>query len=242
MDVTINPDLIRQMLALDELAQQHNRCLITMAGLAPGLTGLLAKEMLQICPKADFVQVSLLQSTSRTSGKQGTLEMLDLLTNPDCQFAQCPYLQSDATQASRRGLFDFANPELMFLPEADKLSLVTGFDNDNLNRMIRVLGWIRQIFPAGYYFLRGTVAQSKAKARQAADESIKIGAITLDQAGNALAGRCLKLDSDYGVTAAIASATAVLAIQGLPTSGAGHLSRFIALVTLLNHRWSNPIC
>ena len=42
VDVTINPDLIRQMLTLDELAQQRNQCLITMAGLAPGLTGLLA--------------------------------------------------------------------------------------------------------------------------------------------------------------------------------------------------------
>jgi len=235
VDVTINPDLIRQMLTLDELAQQHDLCLITMAGLAPGLTGLLAKEMLQRCPETTCVQVSLLQSTSGTSGKQGTLEMLDLLTSPSCQFAQRPYPQADKTQASKKSLFDFANPELIFLPEADKLRLVTGFDSDNLNRMILVLGWIRKIFPIGYDFLRGIVMQSKAKAKQAADESIEIGAIALDHAGNVLDGRCLKLDSDYGATAAIASATTILAIQGLPTSGAGHLSQFITLATLLNH-------
>jgi hypothetical protein len=61
-----------------------------------------------------------------------------------------------------------------------------------------------------------------------------------EQSGTVLAGRCLKLDSGYGTTATIASATAVLAIQGLPTSGAGHLSQFISLDTLMNHPIAKP--
>lgn len=240
VDVTINPDLIRSMLALDEVARQQNLCLIAMAGLAPGLTGLLGRELMQECPQSSFVQVSLLQSASGKSGKQGTMEMLDLLTSPDCKFAKRPYPQSHKSQTSWRRLFDFANPELMFLPDADRLRLVTGFDNDNLNRMIRGLAWIRQVFPAGYFLLARAIAQIKAKANKAVDEAIEVGAVTLDQDGNVLTGRCLKLDSDYGTTAAIAIATAMLAIQGLPTFGAGHLNQFITLDTLLNHPVVKP--
>jgi hypothetical protein len=81
------------------------------------------------------------------------------------------------------------------------------------------------------------IAQSKARASQAADKLIEAGAVTLDQGDHVLAVRCLKLDSDYGATAAIASA--MLAIHGLP-SGAGHLRQFVPLNTLLDHSMVKP--
>lgn len=242
VDVTIRPELIRQILALDEVAQRYRRCVIAMAGLAPGLTGLLGCEMLQRYPSASFVQVSLLQSGSGSSGKQGTVEMLDLLTRSDCRYANRPYSVPGETHISRRGLFDFLGPELEFMPESDRIRLVTGFDDSRLNHIIRILARIRRVLPAVYENMRDRLARAKAQSTTRVEEAIEVGAVSLDESGRAIAGFGLKLDSDYGTTAAIASAAALLAVSGTTTHGAGHLSKFVNREAILNHPLVKPHC
>jgi hypothetical protein len=234
IDVTIDLGLIQEMLALDAVARQQGRCLVAMAGLSPGLTGLLAREMLTRFTSAEYVQVSLLQNTAGTAGEQGTREMIDLLTRPECHFEKRPYRQRIGSPPSVRRLFDLDSPELEFLDEAAKMQFVTGFDSRIMNAAIYTLALVRRAAPPIYTWLRDTIARRKARAGEAAVENIELGALALTRNGAVLAGRLIRLASDYGVTAAISCAAASLAVRGLAHAGAGHLSDFVALDTLLD--------
>lgn len=81
VDVGIAEDHVRACLALADEARERDRCLVAMAGLAPGLTGLLGMRVCERHPDADVVDVTLVQSARGTAGDQGTRDMLDLLTD-----------------------------------------------------------------------------------------------------------------------------------------------------------------
>lgn len=235
IDVTVDRGLIRELLALDDLARQQGRCMMAMAGLSPGLTGLLARDMQARVPKAACIQVSLLQSSAGTAGEQGTREMIDLLTRSGCEFKQRPYPQRPGEPPSIRRLFDLDGPELEFLDGAVSVRLVTGFDSRHMNTIISILALLRGTAPQIYSRLRDTIARRKAQAGESGVEAIELGAVALTRDGNVLASRMLSLASDYGATAAIASASAMLAVQGRTQTGAGHLRDFIGLEPLLDH-------
>lgn len=235
VDVTIDRGLIREMLGLDAVARQRGRCVMSMAGLSPGLNGLLARDMLARVASADCVQVSLLQSSAGTAGEQGTREMLDLLTRPDSALEKRAHPQRDGGSPSVRRLFELDGPELEFLGEAEKIRFVTGFDSGSMNAVIYALGILRRVAPSIYARLRDGMARKKARVNEAASEAIELGVLALSRRGTVLASRLLRLASDYGGTAAIACAAATLAVQGRAPAGAGHLSAFVALDTLLDH-------
>lgn len=235
VDVTIDRGLVGQLLALDAVARRQDRCLMAMAGLLPGLSGLLARDMLTRVARADSVQVSLLQSSAGTAGEQGTREMIDLLTRPECRFEKRPYPQRQGESPSARGLFDLDSPELEFMDEAARMRFVTGFDGRTLNAVMYALALVRGVAPPVYRRFRDAIARRNARTGEATVETIELGVLALTGVDDVLAGRLLRLVSDYGATAAVACAAATLAVQGHARAGAGHLSDFVTLDTLLGH-------
>jgi NAD(P)-dependent dehydrogenase (short-subunit alcohol dehydrogenase family) len=90
VDVNVG-ELNRALLTLDEEAVEDGRSVVAMAGLAPGLTGLLGGEVLSMFePAATRVCVALLQSPTGAAGVQGARDMLDLLTAPDAGYRLRP--------------------------------------------------------------------------------------------------------------------------------------------------------
>ena len=235
IDVTIGRKLIREMLTLDAFAREQERSLIAMAGLAPGLAGLLASDMLARVTGADKVQVSLLQSSAGTAGKHGVREMIDLLTRMECHFEKRPYPHCSNNAPATRKLFDFDTPELDFLDNAARMAFVTGFDRSSLNRVMYAGSLIRRIAPWFYLRLRNMIADQKAKASEGEIETIELGALALTREGTVLAQRLIRLTSDYGTTAAVACSVAISAATGLLPPGAGCLGDFVELNTLLEH-------
>ena len=235
VDVTIDGRLIREMLTLDSLAQRQERCLIAMAGLAPGLTGLLARQMLASTPNSEMVQVSLLQNGSGTAGRKGTLDMINLLTDPMCIYKTRSYPHRFENRQSTRKMFDLYTAELEFMVESNRMRFVTGFENGPTNSAIAVLAIVRRLFPSIYRRIRDTVADAKARTSEATSEEIELGAIVFNAEDSLIAHRLIRLMSDYGATAAVACAAATLAVRGLPYSGAGHLCDFFTLDAVLEH-------
>lgn len=240
VDVTIDRGLVRSLLALDPAARQHGRSVIAMAGLAPGLTGLLARQSLAHFPAAGRVQVSLLQSAAGTAGKQGTRDMMDLLTQPPCNYRQRVVPVGTGISPATRKLFDMDTPEQEFLQDAARMHFVTGFQSRFLNLAVHGLALLRGPAPRAYGWLRDTIADIKAGSKEASVEAIELGALALDGEGRVLAMQSIRLASDYGATAAIACAAALHAAQGRTPAGAGHLGDFMALATLLDHPLLSP--
>ena len=235
IDVTIDGRLIREMIALHSLAQEHSRCLVAMAGLAPGLTGLLARKMLRSTPDAKKVQVSLLQNSVGTAGRQGALDMVNLLTDPTCVCKSRPYPDRHGKKLSTRKMFDLYTPELEFLVDADEMHFVTGFNNRYMNSAIATMAVVRRLSPPIFRWVRDTVADAKARAGEATTEEIELGAVVFNSEAIAIADRLVRLTSDYRATAAVACATAMLVMKGPPYSGAGHLCDFFELDDIVDH-------
>ena len=235
VDLTTNGKLIREMLTLNSLAKKQARCLIAMAGLAPGLTGLLARDMLTSTPNAEKVQVSLLQNSSGTAGRQGTIDMVNLLTDPKCIYKNRPYPSRLDQGWSNRKMYDFYTPELEFILEANKIHFVTGFNHRYMNSAIATMAVVRRVSTPIYRWIRDIVADAKARTPEATAEEIELGAMAFN-AENAVINECLFcLASDYGATAAIACAAATLAVEGLSHTGAGYLCDFFELDAILEH-------
>ena len=235
VDVTIDGSLIREIIALHSLAQQQARCLIAMAGLAPGLTGLLARKMLTSTPNADKVQVSLLQNSSGTAGRQGALDMVNLLTDPMCIYKSRPYPNRHGKDLSTRKMFDFYTPELEFMVEANEIDFVTGFNNRYMNSAMATMAVVRRLSPPIFRWIRDAVADAKARTSDATAEEIELGAVVFNSEDKVIADRLVRLVSDYGATAAVACAAATLAVKGLSHTGVGHLCDFFELDAILEH-------
>ncbi|KAB8125690.1 hypothetical protein F9U64_21905 [Gracilibacillus oryzae] len=82
VDVTTSPNLVDQILLLNEQAKAHRVPSIVMAGFLPGLSGLLAKKAITSFDKIEYIHISLIQSSNANVGITGALDMLQLISMP----------------------------------------------------------------------------------------------------------------------------------------------------------------
>jgi hypothetical protein len=233
LDVTVDADLNEALLEFDDMAVAAGRSVIAMAGLAPGLTGALAHQVLEAAgAHAARAVVALHQHPKGSAGRQGSRDMLDLLTGPCVRYRPRLVCTVDGVYRETR-LFDLPNPEPHVTGLGNRLEMVTGWDAAQLNHAVRVLALLRRRVPRLYETARDQLASRKASAPTAAAEPITLSAVAIDQRGHPLHGRHVRLRSDYGATAAIASAAAIAATRGRTRSGAGHLASFLAADQLL---------
>ncbi|MGD1918958.1 MAG: hypothetical protein ACFCAD_08720 [Pleurocapsa sp.] len=238
IDVGIKTKVIEELLQLDELAKTQQRCLVTMAGLAPGLIGLLGTELLFRTPQAEFVDVCLIQNSQGTSGERGTKDMLDLLTIDGKKLSSCLVAQEEESlDTAEVKAFSFNTPESLFLGDRDRMRFYTAFNRPILNTLIVNLGRIRQYTPNVYKLLRNKIAATKATQSIPDGEAILLSAVARKSDGQVASWDYYRLVSDYGATAAIACTTADLILKEQCNSGAGCLGDFVNLKTICQHPW-----
>lgn len=232
VDVGVDRALNQQLLALDEPARGAQRSVVAMAGFAPGLTGVLAADLLDRCtPRATRLVLAVLQSPTGTAGHHGTREMLDLLTGAGVGYRPRQVQTPEGTIATSR-LFDLriAEPEVAGL--GTQLELATGFGQPSMHAQLRALRAVRSWIRAAYPPVRDRAARRKART-PGTNEQTRLSAVALDASDRPIGGRLLTVSSDYGATAAVAAATATAAARGRLAPGAGHLRRFLTLGDLL---------
>lgn len=232
VDVAVDRGLNQQLLALDRPAREARRSVVAMAGFAPGLTGVLAADLLdRLTPRAARVIVAVLQSPTGTAGEHGTREMLDLLTGADVTYRDRP-VQTTAGRIAKVRLFDLriAEPEVAGLRTA--LELSTGFGQTSMHAQLRTLRTVRSRIRAAYPPVRDHAARRKART-PGTSEQTRLSAVAVNGFGQPVGGRLLTVSSDYGATAAVAAAAGTAAARGRLAPGAGHLRQFLTLDDLL---------
>ena len=230
VDVGISEQSIADALALDSLAKAQDKVVVVMAGLAPGLSGLIGLELGRRFESAVRVDVTLLQNSSGTAGKQGVCDMLDMLTNRER--SSIVSLSNDSKTASlvaSNYLFELPTPEQHLLDgyrDSLETRYLTAFDSSAMNWQIRILRLIRSISSSVYRFIRDRVAVSKSKQASPQDESISLIGSAYGREGVELGREHIRLVSDYGATADVALTMANMAAKGELAPGAGHPSNF----------------
>lgn len=227
VDVGVSEQSIGDALALDALAKAQGKALVVMAGLAPGLSGLLGLEMARRFESAERVDVILLQSSKGTAGVQG---VCDMLTNRERSSVVALSENSiGVSPVASNYLFELPTPERRLLREngeKPEIRYLTAFDSSKMNWQIRFLRSIRGLSARVYRLIRNNVAASKSKKASPSDESMSLIACAYDCEGVEIGRQDLALASDYGATADVALTIADMAAKGELRSGAGHPSYF----------------
>jgi len=229
IDVGIDETNIEDCLALEEKAKLNHRSLVFVAGLAPGLTGLIGRDMAESYPGANFVDVTLVQSVNGSAGKRGVFDMLDMLTDkeraPITNVFSCETTETLPT--SRRSFkFPTAEEHLLHTDTSPVVRYHTRFDSLVFNRLIDTLRIVRGVSLRAYRTIRNRAATAKAKKTAAPEEVVKLCAVATNQEGGVLGQQVCAFTSDYEATAATAIALANLAHNRELKLGAGHPANF----------------
>jgi len=233
VDVGVDTQRVRQLLALHSVANEKGLTILAMAGLAPGLMGRLAAFAREIEPDASHVDVCLIQSANGSSGFHGTCDMLDALTGPDSGQVKASIYDRDKHMLVRQTTIRFPTAETEIWPQIDSVNYVTLFDQASLNRKLRLLSELRKL-PLGLYgLIRNGIARSKANTPQPMSETITLCAVCIGASGTPLFYKSITFSSDYGATAAIACAAARITTEGELAPGAKTLGETFSLESLL---------
>ena len=241
IDVGIQTEVIEELLQLDDLAKDRQCCLVAMAGLAPGLTGLLGTELLTKTSPSNFVDVCLIQNSQGTSGERGTKDMLDLLTSDSKKLKSCLVAKEQSSNILKIKAFSFDTPESVLLLHKERLKFYTVFDRSLLNTLIVNLGRIRQYSLSVYGLLRDKIAAAKAAKSIPDQEAIILSAVAKSSDGKVDSWSSYHLASDYGATAAIACTMTAITLSNRCVFGAGHLGSFVNLETISQHPWMQKV-
>jgi len=82
LDITAYPEFVTKVRALNSQALSSQTPLIIMAGLFPGLSGIMAKEAAERLDQVSAIDVGLMQSTQGSVGATGLTDMLDWFSQP----------------------------------------------------------------------------------------------------------------------------------------------------------------
>jgi saccharopine dehydrogenase-like NADP-dependent oxidoreductase len=180
IDVSVNPKFISKALSLNKQTTNQSLQLIT-AGLFPGLSGILAKEIAKRSAKQETVDVGLLQSANGTNGKTGVSDMLTIFDR------DVEWIQQDNSAIksgfSHKKKFRFPDPignatlRLADFVERNYLKSIginsnywTSFDKESLNKsisLLKKLGFLRLFkYPVVGNFLSAAISKQNQGDKQ----------------------------------------------------------------------------
>lgn len=211
IDLSVSKAFLDKSLELNEKAIESGVALLVAAGLFPGFSGILAKDLSLTYPE-EIINVSLIQSKNGIAGSSGIADMLELLN-------ENVYLYMKASKKLKKGYsfykiintnFGKIKPRLANFIERDYLincsnivaNFWTAFDSEILNFAISFLRKIRllSLFKNPKYRLKLSGFIQK-KVESNLNENIAIlGGIEDKIVYN------YNFESDYGGTAACAVA------------------------------------
>jgi hypothetical protein len=228
VDIVPDTPLARSVFA-DTLSDTEGKRLsgVVAAGLIPGLSGLMARHVIERCPaKEPVVHVALLQRKNGTAGAAGIGDMLGLFARPVEYDGRWRRGFSVHRSASFPPPFEDRPVRLTAFPEAadvrasfglQHVHYWTAFDDESFNRIIGTLNALgilnRFRTPGGGSGLARLLARSK-KPPGSTGETVALTA----QAGETAVQ--ITVPSDYGGTAMAAVAmTRALLSAGAPDYG-----------------------
>jgi len=248
IDVTIEHEFIDRVHALDGPARDAGTPLLTMAGMWPGLSGLMAMRAAEILDRIDAIDLALCQSTGASVGPAGIADMMGSFSRPvnlreGAQVREVPgfsverrieYPEPFGTRRHR--LVDFVEgPVLAEALGVPEVHLWTGFDSavfDGLVSLLRRLGALGLFRREGLGLRLARGVNAIKRLGPAGPEPIAIVALARgEREGRPVQVRVsLRGPSDYGVTAMSAVALArLVATRGAAVAGAGHPLRLFRL-------------
>ncbi len=247
LDVTIEPEFIAQVHSLDARARETGTPLLTMAGMWPGLSGLMAVRAAGMLDRVDRVDLALCQSTQSKAGPEGIADMMGCFAKPVLERSggqarvvpgfsvkrRITYPEPFGSRSHR--LVDFV--EAGVLAEALGIAEVrtwTGFDGAAFQALV---SFLRRVGFLGLFRRKGTglrLARLVNAVKGIGPEGPEPIALVIEASGEQggraqLARLSLQGPSDYGVTAMCAVAMARLLTDRAEAAGAGHPLRLFDL-------------
>jgi saccharopine dehydrogenase-like NADP-dependent oxidoreductase len=247
LDVTIEPEFIAEVHSLDSRARETGTPLLTMAGMWPGLSGLMAARAAGMLDRVERIDLALCQSTQSQVGPEGIADMMGSFAKPVVERGggrvrqvpgfsvkrQIAYPEPFGTRSHR--LVDFV--ERGVLAEALGVAEVrtwTGFDSAAFQALVSLL---RRAGLLGLFRREGTglrlarfVNAMKGLGPSGPEPVAVVAEARGDLGGRAQEVRLsLQGPSDYGVTAMSAVAMARLLRDRADAAGAGHPLRIFDL-------------
>ncbi len=247
LDVTIEPEFIAQVHALDARARETGTPLLTMAGMWPGLSGLMAVRAAGMLDRVDRVDLALCQSTQSKVGPEGIADMMGCFAKPVLERRGGRSREVPGFSVKRR--IDYPEPfgsrshrlvdfvEGGVLAEALGVAEVqtwTGFDSAAFQALVSLL---RRAGLLGLFRRKGTglrlarfVNAVKGLGPEGPEPIALVALARGEQGGRAREVRLsLEGPSDYGITAMSAVAMARLLGGRAGAAGAGHPLRLFDL-------------
>lgn len=247
LDVTIEREFIAQVHALDARAKETGTPLLTMAGMWPGLSGLMAVRAAGMLDRVDRVDLALCQSTRSKVGPEGIADMMGCFAKPVVERSGGRAREVPGFSVKRRiaypepfgsrshRLVDFVEGGV--LAEALGVAEVrtwTGFDSAAFQALVSLL---RRAGFLGLFRRKGTglrlarfVNAVKGLGPEGPEPIALVVEARGEQGGRAQEARLsLQGPSDYGVTAMSAVAMARLLTVRAEAAGAGHPLRLFDL-------------
>lgn len=232
LDVTVHPELVAQIRSLDARARDGGTCCLVLAGMFPGLSGVMAKHATSMLDETDSLDVALCQNTESSVGATGIADMLGL-------FAQ-PVLLREAGEAttvpgfSRKRTFHYPMPfgekthRLANFVEGGALSEVlnlhdvnlwTGYNKPGFDRLLGALNTVKILSLFNRPGLRTRLAKlidsGMSSNGPAAEPCAVVARAEGKKDGQArVASVSLSAPSDYGTTASSVVASTRLLLSG----------------------------
>ena len=260
LDVTVQPDLLAQVWQLDAQVRAAQSVSIVMAGLFPGLSGLMAKRAAALLDHVDTLDVALCQNSQSSTGVTGIADMLGL-------FAQAVEYRSNGGARTVAGFsltrpFHYPPPfgvkthRLADFIERDAISqelgvpnvnFWTGYDKASFDRLLATLNRLKILSLFNRPSLRTRLARLIDASMKADDSDEEYCAVVAEATGLKngrphLARVGILSPSDYGTTAMSVVATAKLLIENkISASGVHFPAQVTSLNTLLDAMQSNEV-
>jgi len=253
LDVTIGQELTSRIHDLDESARKKGIPLLTMAGMWPALSGLMAMRATQMLDNTDMIDLGLCQNTRSSVGPTGLVDMLKAFSTPVVFHEGGEQREVPGFSIQRR--FEYPHPmgtykhRLVNFVEGPALSEVlgvsginlwTGFNSaafDGMLSALRRVGILGLFQSEGFGLRLGRAVNALKDLGPAGPEptSIVVEARGEKDGRPALSRISLVGPSDYGVTAMSSVAFArLLASRGEGAAGAGPPLRHFLLQEVLD--------
>jgi hypothetical protein len=247
LDVAIEPEFVAQVHSLDSPARETGTPLLSMAGMWPGLSGLMAARAAEMLDRVDRLDLALCQSTRSQVGPEGIADMMGCFAKPvSVQIGErvrevpgfslkrrIDYPEPFGTRSHR--LVDFV--ERAVLAEALEVLEVgtwTGFDSAGFEVLVSLLrraGLLGLFRRKGLGLRLARAVNAVKELGPSGPERIALVVHALGETGGRAREIRLSLlgPSDYGVTAMTAVAMARLLTNRTGAAGAGHPLRVFDL-------------
>lgn len=144
IDLSVNKDFISQTLTL----KKDDRSIhLLAAGLFPGLSGILTKDL---CKKDELIDVGLLQSINGSNGSTGVSDMLNIFNEKVTKITSNDNIElpgfsdkkefhfENNTKNSKLRLCNFIERDFL-IKDNIRCNFYTGFDNEILNKIIYMM-------------------------------------------------------------------------------------------------------